>query len=340
MRPKKITFSIAAQTAIKDAETRVRLGQNSPRLVSDYKDRLKHCDAFFSDMPISKIDARKLRDFRDELASKNLKSTAIAPVMSFVRVVLRFAHEDGLITHIPPIPRQSQKPTPRSAFTNDEYHHLLQALKTMERATPPVMWKASPIDKELRWLVTFMVNGFFRPGDLFVLQHKHITIVPKKGNEPAYLRVNAPASKGHANPIITMPVAVLIYNRLLSRQKANGFGKPDDYLFLPHRKSRKYAHEIIRRQFRIALQKAALLKGPNGDERCLYSLRHTAIIMRLQKGNVDLLTLARACRTSVEMIDRFYASSLTAEANRDKLFSFRHPTRYLDVSSTSPHATN
>lgn len=340
MRPKKITFSIAAQTAIKDAETRVKLGQNSPRLVSDYKDRLKHCDAFFGDMPISKIDARKLRDFRDELASKGLKSTAIAPVLSFVSVVLRFAHEDGLISQRPPIPRLSQKATPRSAFSRDEYKQLLQALKAMERASPPVMWKASPIDYELRSLITFMVNGFFRPGDLFLLKHKHITIVSEDGSDPAYLRVNAPASKGHAAPIITMPVAVAIYNRILSRQKAKGFGKPDDYLFLPHRKSRKYAHEIIRRQFRIALQKADLLKGPNGDERTLYSLRHTAITMRLQQGNVDLLTLARACRTSVEMIDRFYASSLTAEANRDKLFSFNYPTRYLDVSDISASATN
>ncbi|WP_461343027.1 tyrosine-type recombinase/integrase [Brevundimonas sp. GN22] len=339
MRPKKITFSIAAQTAIKDAETRVKLGQNSPRLVSDYKDRLKHCDAFFGDMPISKIDARKVRDFRDELASKGLKSTAIAPVMSFVSVVLRLAHEDGLIMQKPPIPRPSQKPTPRSAFSLAEYKQLLQTLRSMEKASPPIMWKASPIDKELRWLVTFMVNGFFRPGDLFVLQHKHITIVPSNASEPAYLRIAAPASKGHANPIITMPVAVPIYNRLLSHQKAKGFGKPDDYLFLPHRRSRKYAHEIIRRQFRIALKKADLLQGPNGDERSLYSLRHSAITMRLQQGNVDLLTLARACRTSVEMIDRFYASSLTAEANRDKLFSFRHPTRYLAVSDTSTNAT-
>ena len=139
MRPKKITFSIAAQTAIQDAETRVKLGQNSPRLVSDYKDRLKHCDAFFGDMSISKIDARKLREFRDELASKGLKATAIAPVMSFVNVVLRLAHEDGLITHKPPIPRRSQKPTPRSAFNRDEYQKLLLALKSIEKASPPIM---------------------------------------------------------------------------------------------------------------------------------------------------------------------------------------------------------
>lgn len=202
MTTKTVTFSMAAATTIADGETRVRIGQNKPRMVADYKDRLKHC----------------------------------------------------------------------------------------------------------------------------------LTVVPADKDGPAYLRVDAPPSKGHADPIITMPVAVFIYNRILKAQKAKGFGKPDDYLFLPHRPNRAYAHEIIRRQFRLALTHAGLLKGPNGDERTLYSLRHTAITMRLQQGDVDLVTLARACRTSVEMIDRFYASSLTAESNRDKLFSFRRPTRYLDVS--------
>jgi hypothetical protein len=32
-------------------------------------------------------------------------------------------------------------------------------------------------------------------------------------------------------------------------------------------------------------------------------------------GNIDLLTLARNARTSVEMIEKFYASTLSAEIN-------------------------
>ncbi|GAW41508.1 hypothetical protein SH203_01916 [Brevundimonas sp. SH203] len=333
MKNTTITFSVAAAATIADGEARVLIGQNKPRMVVDYRDRLrKHCEPFFSSTPLSKIDSRKLREFRDVLAAKGLKSTSIAAILSFVSKVLRMAHDDGLIRQMPAIPRLPQKASPRSAFKRNEYHRFLGSLKKVEGGKPALAWKASPIDRELRDFVTFMVNGFFRPGDMFVLRHKHVTVVPADKDGPAYLRVDAPPSKGHADPIITMPVAVLIYNRILTTQKARGFGKPDDYLFLPHRPNRAYAHEIIRRQFRLALTHAGLLQGPNGDERTLYSLRHTAITMRLQQGDVDLVTLARACRTSVEMIDRFYASSLTAESNRDKLFSFRRPTRYLDVS--------
>ncbi len=57
-------------------------------------------------------------------------------------------------------------------------------------------------------------------------------------------------------------------------------------------------------------------QGPHGAMRSLYSLRHTAITFRLIfGGNIDLLTLARNARTSVEMIEKFYASTLSAEIN-------------------------
>ena len=40
-------------------------------------------------------------------------------------------------------------------------------------------------------------------------------------------------------------------------------------------------------------------------------------------GNIDLLTLARNARTSVEMIEKFYASTLSAEMNISLLHSKR-----------------
>ena len=58
----------------------------------------------------------------------------------------------------------------------------------------------------------------------------------------------------------------------------------------------------------------------NGMSRTLYSLRHTAITLRLlYGGKIDLLTLARNARTSVEMIEKFYSSNLSAEMNIDLL---------------------
>ena len=76
--------------------------------------------------------------------------------------------------------------------------------------------------------------------------------------------------------------------------------------------------------FRKILEQANLRSGQYGQLRTLYSLRHTAITFRLLYGNgIDLLTLARNARTSVEMIERFYSSNLTAEMNIEMLQSKR-----------------
>jgi hypothetical protein len=47
----------------------------------------------------------------------------------------------------------------------------------------------------------------------------------------------------------------------------------------------------------------------------------------LNAENLDSLTLARNARTSVEMIDRFYAKPLTGEMNVDLLHSQRRPRK-------------
>jgi hypothetical protein len=47
-------------------------------------------------------------------------------------------------------------------------------------------------------------------------------------------------------------------------------------------------------------------------------------MFRLTKGEgVDLLTLARNCRTSVDMIEKFYASHLAPEMNIEQLQKVR-----------------
>ena len=57
-----------------------------------------------------------------------------------------------------------------------------------------------------------------------------------------------------------------------------------------------------------------LSKAAKGEDRTMYSLRHTCIMYRLLYGEkMDVITLARNARTSPEMIDRFYAAQLKGE---------------------------
>lgn len=57
-----------------------------------------------------------------------------------------------------------------------------------------------------------------------------------------------------------------------------------------------------------------LKKDRDGKPRTAYSLRHTYISMRLMEG-ADIYQVAKNCRTSVEMIQKFYAAHLKDELN-------------------------
>lgn len=320
----KVTFVEAAERLIADAEIRVRLGENRPSLVRDYRQRLNaYCRPFFGATRVDRVDRPTLKAFRLYLADKGLKAGTINPIMSFVSMVLKLAEEENYLREAPKAPRAKQKDRPRPAFSKADYAYLLEGLRRIESGKPTIVVKGQPVGPELRRIVTFLVNSFLRPGDIFELRHRHIDVCRADGGQ-SYLRLNAPSSKGHAAPVITMPAAAKIYARIVARQSPPA---PDNFVFLPERQNRSYAKELVRRQFSAALAHLDLKVTANGDERTLYSLRHSAITFRLLNSeNLDLLTLARNCRTSVEMIDRFYASSLTAEMNRDRLHSFRRLT--------------
>lgn len=337
MTKKAPTFSDVAKDLILQAENRVRTGVRPPTYARDIRQRFTgHGEPFFGQMKIASIDARKVREFHRYLAEKNLKPSSILAIMSFVRQVFVLAKEDGYINVIPEWKREGHKDAPRPAFDRAEYSKLKTTLKRIEKGNPKVEFKGSVVDKELRLISTFMVNTFFRPGDVFVLQHKHVEVVERAG-EPGYLRFTMPASKNHHQQTVSLPAAVFIYKNVtaFNAKKGHGVG-PDDYVFLPDRKCRPYAKEIVRRQFNQVLQIAGLAENAKGERRSMYSLRHSSIMFRLLNSDgLDLLTLARAAKTSVEMIDRFYASSLTAELNRGKLFSFKYPTRYASPSKAA-----
>jgi len=50
-------------------------------------------------------------------------------------------------------------------------------------------------------------------------------------------------------------------------------------------------------------------KDRDGNQRTAYSLRHTYICFRLMEG-ADIYQIAKNCRTSVEMIEKYYASHI------------------------------
>jgi len=281
--------------------------------------------------PIHEIDTVAVQSFVDELTAQVKRST-VRQILMALRRVFHHASAHQMVDRIPVMPRIKGDSVPRGAFTAQEYLHLWQAARKMSTAPDlrtsshrdrcgGLFAKDIPLHADMPDLIRFMVNCFIRPTDLKWMQHRHIQVVDGKHR---YLRLQLPESKRHVTQIVSMRPAVSLYKKILYQAKSKGCAAPDDYVFLPEVRDRKVAMMIIDVQFRRLLEESGLRIGKRGQTRTLYSLRHTSIMFRLLYGRgIDLLTLARNARTSVEMIEKFYASELSAEMNVDLLHSRR-----------------
>ena len=64
-----------------------------------------------------------------------------------------------------------------------------------------------------------------------------------------------------------------------------------------------------RELFRTILDEEDLRFDREGRPRTTYSLRHTYICLRLMEG-ADIYQIAKNCRSSVEMIEKYYAAHI------------------------------
>jgi hypothetical protein len=162
--------------------------------------------------------------------------------------------------------------------------------------------------EELYDLILFCVHSFVRPttSELYALKHDDIALETK----PKRLLVTIRSGKTGFRIANTMSGAVAAYQRTRKRYPDVG---GDDYIFLPHYANRATAARVFQRQFNLLLDRTGLKHDPMTDtDRSVYSLRHTAICMRiiLSHGQVNIFNLAKNAGTSVNQIERFYARHL------------------------------
>jgi integrase len=276
---------------------------------------------FFKKQPLNKINAQVLVAFITFLTQQKLSASTIQGYMAQTRKLLHLLVRKQILKAVPPFPSLKSQPNSRGAFTVTEYAALLRRSKRLRTQTYDwgegnkawIRAEYHQMPTEMNWLIRFMVYTFVRPGDIRQLKNKHIEVIQGAYN---YLRLNLPEVKRHKAATVSLPPAVNIYKTLLAYQTSRGYGKPDDYVFFPEEHNRRLVLDITGWSFNWILKELGIKAGPHGTDRTLYSLRHTAITFRLiYGGNIDLLTLARNARTSVEMIDKFYASTLSAEMN-------------------------
>lgn len=324
---------LAEAMFLHEAERQVR-GEFSRGSLQVMRNRLDlHILPELGTRPIQAIGHVQLQALVARLGREGFSSTTIAQYLVIVRKVFKLARQLGQLREMPEFPVVKVHSTPRGGFSASEYARILRAARRLCGQEHPVartlgeskrFWIHRDLLKmppDVAWAIGFMVNTFIRPSDLKVMRHRHIEEV--RGSH-VYLRMNLPETKRHDKPVVSMRAAVRIYKAVKSAAVMHGGGGPDDYLFLPQIPNRAHALAVLNFHFQWVLKECGLTYGPLGQRRTLYSLRHTSISFRLLYGQgIDMLTLARNARTSVQMIERFYAASLSGEMNVGLLHSRR-----------------
>lgn len=306
---------------------------------------------FFGKLDVTAINYQTLENYVTELSETGISGTTIRSYLLIVRKVLVLACRRGLLAAVPEFPTVKIKLKARGWFSPAEYLTLYRTARRLAGVTMEIRKYQDSLGikqtqyirrddvanklgtrmcyvkmmTDLRWLIVFMVNGYIRPTDIRHMKHKHVDVVR---GDYTYLRLRLPESKGHTNPITTMPRAVTAYLALRREHEQDRAGLEvdgEDYVFVPkYAESRDHALNLLQRQFEVLIGVSGLPREVQGEIRSLYSLRHSSIMYRLLYGDgINTLVLARNARTSVEMIDRFYAKPLSGEMNIDMLQSKR-----------------
>jgi len=320
-------FEKFAELMLEKQQKKIDAGERNEKLnLNDRQKLKKDILPFFRKYDIKNITYKDIDEYISQLSQKQLAQATKKAHLNVIRKVLNTAHQERVVNQLPPFPKIESKDNSRGWFNETEYEHLkktVQQLIKEKRYAELPNKKRLFITDEMRYLITFMTNTLLRPSEVKDLRHRNIQIIER---EFRYLRITKEKSKTRKiKPVVSQEAAVDIYKDI---QKYHRNYSQDDFVFLPKVLNRTTAMREMGVMFNFILQQAKLKKSVTGENRTLYCLRHTGISLRILKGdNVNLKLLADNAGTSVEMIDRFYASKLEPEMRVEEIQSYRPSLR-------------
>ena len=327
------TFRDASDQYLREYDI-ITQGQRSKIYVEGQHSRSRvHLVPFFGAMGLSEITAGKVQEYRihrhEEAMAKRGKPPAhntMHQEIVTLRQTLKTALRHGWLDHLPDLSepyRSSPKISHRAWFSPEEYKKLYEA--TRKRAHQPKNNRYKWESEQLHDYVLFSANTGLRPDEARRLQFRDVTVVEDEGSGQTILEIEVRGKRG-VGYCKSMSGAVRPFERLKARLRPpraydaraeeapkggqepttpeNGSApwrvtQPTDLLF----------PKWQREQFKTILEEENLKVDRDGRPRTAYSLRHTYICLRLLEG-ADIYQIAKNCRTSVEMIEKYYAAHI------------------------------
>lgn len=320
------TFREAAAQFEREYEV-ITQGERNPEHVKRHKNIIRvHLTPFFGRTPLSEITAGLVQEYRihrhqnpvpryrqkPETLKPPSRSTLHHEIVT-LRQVLKTAQRHGWLPAVPDLSppfRASGKVTHRAWFSPAEYKTLYEATRERSRKPKRKRWKWQC--EQMHDYVLFMANTGLRPDEAARLEFRDVTITSDGATGETILEIEVRGKRGVGYCKSTTG-AVRPFERLRDRPRqvadddrdlgsvASGSAPPapTDRLFPASQ----------RELFNTILDELDLKSDRDGNARTTYSLRHTYICLRLMEG-ADIYQIAKNCRTSVEMIEKFYAAHI------------------------------
>jgi integrase len=312
------TFGEAAAQFRREFET-ITEGERNPTYVEGHWRRLKlYLLPFFGDKGLSEINGGQLQEYRiwrrEGAIAKGGKPPArntMHQEIVCLRQTLKTAIRHGWLAYLPDMSepyKKSGKISHRAWFSPEEYKKLYTA--TRKRAEAPKHNKYKWESEQLHDFVLFMANTGLRPDEGKRLEFRDLTIVEDASTRETILEIEVRGKRG-VGYCKSMPSAVHPFKRLRARKRSETVtedGKTKTVMVLPKPTDLLFPNSY-KDIFNNVLDEEELKFDREGQRRTAYSLRHTYICLRLMEG-ADIYQIAKNCRTSVEMIEKYYASHI------------------------------
>ena len=295
-----------AATAFTNEFEVITLGERNAGYVASKSDHIRvHLLPFFGDTALEDITAGKVQEYRlhrqtsrvDPKTGKPKKparATLHGEIVT-LRQVLKTANRKGWIAALPDMSapyKTSGKIEHRAWFSPEEYKMLYEATRERAKNPPKPRWRE--VCETFHDYVLFMGNTGLRPDESARLELRDVKIVNDESTGERVLEIEVRGKRG-VGFCKSMPGAILPFERVRKRKQL----KPTDRIF------GKSPRELMN----TVLDELNLKFDRDGHIRTCYSLRHTYICLRLLEG-ADIYQVAKNCRTSVEMIEKFYGRHL------------------------------
>jgi integrase len=235
-----------------------------------------------------------------------------------LRLTLKTALRLDWIRFVPdlsPPYKASGKISHRAWFSPEEYKTLYTA--TRERAANPPKPRWAWECEQLHDFVLFMVNTGLRPDEAGRLEFRDVEVVQQDDTGEPILEISVRGKRG-VGYCKSMTGAVVPFERLRERKRVankdpktswGGESDTDPKELVIPRPTDLLFPDLRHHHLNAVLDEEKLKINREGLRRSAYSLRHTYICLRLMEG-ADIYQIAKNCRTSVEMIEKFYAAHI------------------------------